>query len=304
VAALHRILKKERAAMEPGTADEVAREPSFTAMWHAWMRNAHATAHASPIFTDTRSVQLVSESTRREIVTLMDGFSQEAADALILMAVIRFRVLADRLAGANERGIRQLVILGAGLDTTVFSLPQWGKNWETFEVDHPATQQWKRQEMARLGWALPTNLIFAPCDFETQNLLSALDLAGFDRRKPALLSLFGVILYLTRETTKALLSDLASLAPGSEVIMTYSPPSDGTDPAVQQVWDRSSPKVDETGESFIGHYPPLEIERLAMEAGFSSTTHYSVDALNAEYLCDRPDGLKLHPIEQLLVAVC
>jgi methyltransferase (TIGR00027 family) len=289
--------------MEQGAGNKVAHEPSFTAMWHAWMRNAHATAHSSPIFTDTRSVQLVPESTRRDVVALMSGFSNEAADALILMAVVRFRVLADRLPGANERGVRQLVILGAGLDTTVFSLPDWGHSWQVFEVDHPATQEWKRQEIARLGWDLPSNLVFAPCDFETQNLLSALDMAGFDRGRPALVSLFGVILYLTRDSTRALLNDLASLARGSEVIMTYSPPSDGTDPAVQQVWDKSSPKVDETGESFIGHYPPWEIERLAREAAFSETIHYSASALNAEYLCDRPDGLRLHTIEQLLVVV-
>jgi methyltransferase (TIGR00027 family) len=228
----------------------------------------------------------------------MSGFSKEAADALIVMAVIRFRILADRLPGSHERGIRQLVVLGAGLDTTAFSLPEWGRSWRVFEVDHPATQEWKRREMARLGWDLPSNLSFAPCDFETQNLLSA-----FDPGRPALASLFGVVLYLTRDATRTLLSDLASLADGSEVIMTYNPHPDGSDLVVQQVWDKSSPKVDETGESFIGHYSPSEMERLATEAGFSETIHYSASALNAEYLCNRPDSLQLHAIEQLLVAV-
>jgi methyltransferase (TIGR00027 family) len=267
------------------------------------MRNAHARGHASPIFTDTRSVQLVPTPVRQDVAALMNGFSNEAADALILMAVIRFRVLADRLPGAHERGIRQLVILGAGLDTTAFSLPEWVRGWQVFEVDHPATQEWKRQQIAQLGWDLPSNLVFAPCDFETQNILSALDDAGFDRGCPALVSLFGVILYLTKDATKALLSGFACLAAGSEVVMTYSPPSDGSDSAVQQVWDKSSPKVDATGESFIGHYPPAEIQSLAREAGFSETIHYSAGALNAEYLRNRPDGLQLHPIEQLLVAV-
>jgi methyltransferase (TIGR00027 family) len=289
--------------MKQAAANKAAREPSFTAMWHAWMRNAHATAHAAPIFTDTRSVQLVPQPIRQDVVALMSGFSNEAADALILMAVIRFRVLADRLPGAHERGVRQLVVLGAGLDTTAFSLPEWGRSWQVFEVDHPATQEWKRQEIAQLRWDLPDNLVFAPCDFETQNMLSSLEVAGFDPGRPALVSLFGVVLYLTRDATKTLLSDLASLADGSEVIMTYSPPSDGSDLAVQQIWDKSSPKVDETGESFIGHYPPSEIERLAIEAGFSETIHYSASALNAAYLCDRPDGLQLHTIEQLLVAI-
>ena len=282
---------------------ETAREPSFTAMWHAWMRNAHAGTHPSPIFADTRSVQLVPEATRRDVVTLMSGFSPQAADALIFMAVIRFRLLADRLPEANERGVRQLVILGAGLDTTVFSLSDWAQAWRVFEVDHPATQEWKRQQIANLGWQTPTNLVFAACDFETQTLLSALDAAGFDRTRPAVVSLFGVILYLTADATKALLRELASLAPGSEVLMTYSPPPGGPDPAVEEVWDKSSPKVDETGESFIGHYTAAEIERIVRDAGFRDVQHHHVDALNATYFADRSDGLELHTIEQILTAI-
>src|SRR5437773_2751721 len=155
--------------MENNSPIAVAREPSFTAMWHAWLRNAHATVHPSPIFADTRSIQLVPEPTRDDVVALMDGFSKETADAIVLMAVIRHRVLADRLPGANERGIRQLLILGAGLDTTAFSLPACAQSWRVFEVDHPATQEWKRQEIAALGWEFPSNLVFAPCDFEMQD---------------------------------------------------------------------------------------------------------------------------------------
>jgi methyltransferase (TIGR00027 family) len=127
--------------MEHGGSDAVAREPSFTAMWHAWMRNAHATKHESPIYVDTRSVELVSEATVQDVETLMGGFSKETVDALILMAVIRQRFLADRLPDAVDRGIRQFVILGAGVDMNAFSLPSFARSWRVFEVDHPATQE-------------------------------------------------------------------------------------------------------------------------------------------------------------------
>jgi hypothetical protein len=102
------------------------REPSFTAMWRACLRNTHATAHASPIFIDTRSVQLVPADVCERVRSVMDGFSQETADAIVLMSVIRHRVLAERLPDANDRGGRQLVILGAGLDTTAFA-PGFGR---------------------------------------------------------------------------------------------------------------------------------------------------------------------------------
>ena len=131
-------------------------------MWHAWMRNAHASTHPTPIFRDTRSVQLVPEATRRDVVTLMHEFSPRAADALIFMAVIRFRLLADRLPEANARGVRQLVILGAGLDTTVYSLSDWAQAWRVFEVDHPATQDPRSPSAAVLG--VHRNAASSACD--------------------------------------------------------------------------------------------------------------------------------------------
>ena len=289
--------------MEQADAAGAAREPSFTAMWHAWMRNAHATGHRSPIFADTLSAQLVPEPVRQDVVALMGGFSGQAADALILMAVVRYRLLADRLPAAHDRGIDQFVILGAGLDTSAFVLPAFAQGWRVFEVDHPATQKWKRQELAARGWRLPANLVFAPCDFETQKLLDALDAVGFERELPAVVSLFGVVLYLTAAATKTLLIELASFSPGSEVVISYSPPPGGPDPVLQEVWGKSSPKVDETGESFIGHYTASQLDQLARDAGFTDTVQYSVETLNATYLAGRPDGLELHAVEQLLIAV-
>ncbi len=281
-----------------------AREPSFTAMWHAWLRNAHATTHASPIFSDTRSIQLVPHPVRERIVAVQDSFTRKTADAIILMAVVRHRMLADRVPLAHERGVRQLVILGAGLDTTGFGLPPGAAQWRVFEVDHPATQEWKRQRMADVGWRPPDNLSFAPCDFERQQPLDALDAAGLNRRLPVLVSLFGVILYLTVDATKALLRDLAAFAPGSEVNISYCPPPDGTDPVVSETFERASPVVDSTGESFVGYYRESEIEGLVRAARFSDAIHHRNDELNARYFSGRPDHLRLHTIEQLVTAFC
>jgi methyltransferase (TIGR00027 family) len=281
-----------------------AREPSFSAMWCAWARSIHATRHPSPIFSDTRSVQLVPEQPLGRLVSAMKGFSQEATDALILLTVVRQRVLADRLPPAHERGVRQLVILGAGLDTTGFGLPEWGDKWRVFEVDHPATQAWKRRRITEVGWKVPPNLVFAPCDFEQQDLLSALAAAGFERQRPALVSLFGVTIYLTEDATKATLTELATLAPGSEITLTYESPPDGVDPVVQETYDRVSPMVDAAGESFVGYYRESEMEALVRAAGFPDVIHHRIDELNARYLAGRSDRLRLRTIERLLTAVC
>src|ERR1051326_6640572 len=123
------------------------REPSFTAMWHACLRNTHATTHASPVFVDTRSVRLVPAEVVQRAQSLMDSFSPGTADAIVLMSVVRHRVLAERLPVAYVRGFRQLVVLGAGLDTNAFGLAEQGNDWRVFEVDHPATQDWKRTQI-------------------------------------------------------------------------------------------------------------------------------------------------------------
>jgi methyltransferase (TIGR00027 family) len=233
----------------------------------------------------------------------MEGFSQETADAIVLMSVIRYRVLKERLPAANARGIRQLLILGAGLDTTAFALPAWANDWRVFEVDHPATQDWKRAQIAGLGWKTPRNLVYAPCDFEAQDLLGALDAAGFDRALPAVVSLFGVVLYLTRDATRDTLRQLASLAPQSEVTISYCPPPDGTDHVAEETFAKASPTVDASGESFIGYYRESEIDCLVCEARFSEVIHHPLAMLNARYFYARSDGLRLHPIEQLLTAI-
>jgi methyltransferase (TIGR00027 family) len=233
----------------------------------------------------------------------MDGFSQETADAIVLVSVIRQRVLMDRLPEANERGVRQLVILGAGLDTTAFALPSCCDDWRVFEVDHPATQEWKRARIANVGWTTPPNLVFAPCDFETQDLLSALDAAGFDRARPAVVSLLGVIDYLTLDATSTTLRQLAGLAVQSEVTISYNPPPDGTDHVATETFEKASPTVDATGESYLGFYRESQIERLAREAGFRDVIHHPINTLNARYFDGRPDGLRLHPVQQLLTAI-
>lgn len=273
-------------------------------MWCAWARNIHATVNPAPIFADTRSVQLIPAGTIERVAAAMGGFSPEAAEALILLTVVRQRVLMDRLASAHERGVRQLVILGAGLDTSGFSLPEWGQQWRVFEVDHPATQEWKRRRIAELGWEVPANLVFAPCDFEQQGLLSALAAAGFEPDRPAVVAFFGVIIYLSTDATKATLAALATLAPGSEVTLTYEAPPDGADPIVQETYDKIAPVVDATGESFVGYYPEPAMEALVRAAGFSDLIHHRTGELNARYFAGRPDGFRLRTIERLLTAVC
>ena len=118
-----------------------------------------------------------------------------------------------------------------------------------------------------------------------------------------LVSLFGVILYLTADAAKTTLTELATLAPGSEVTLSYCSPPDGTDSVVQETFDKASPVVDATGEGFVGFYRESEMDKLVRAAGFADVLHHPIDELNERYLSGRSDGLRLRAIEGLLTAV-
>jgi O-methyltransferase involved in polyketide biosynthesis len=113
-----------------------------------------------------------------------------------------------------------------------------------------------------------------------------------------------VIIYLTANATKATLAELATLAPGSEVTLTYESPPDGADPVVQETYDKISPVVDATGESFVGYCREREMEALVRAAGFRDAIRHPIEELNARYFAGRGDGLRLRTIERLLTVVC
>src|SRR5271163_1639382 len=110
----------------------------------------------------------------------------------------RSRYAEDELACAVEHEVRQYVVLGAGLDTFAYRNPHLGLR--IFEVDHPATQAWKREQLQAARIAIPTSLTFVPIDFERQTLAAGLEQAGFDAGAAAFFSWLGVTPYLTRET--------------------------------------------------------------------------------------------------------
>jgi methyltransferase (TIGR00027 family) len=269
----------------------VAREPSFTAMAHAYARSLHAEHDPSPIFSDTRSVQLVPADAVTRSRAFLGMFSPAAAEAFVLMSVARHRVLADELPRAHARGVRQLVVL---------SLPPWGAQWRVFEVDEPATQTWKRTRIAELGWELPQTLSFVPCDFERRAVLDALEAGGFDTEMPALVSLFGVLMYLGADAASATLVELGRLAEGSKVVLTYSVRPDGSDPDVQEAFALGSPVTDSTGESATGYYPDEEMERMVRDAGFADVVLHSLEELNGRYFGGVP---RLRAFEQILTAI-
>jgi methyltransferase (TIGR00027 family) len=201
----------------------------------------------------------------------------------------RSRYAEDELAHAVAQGVKQYVVLGAGLDTFAYRNPH--PALRVFEVDHPATQAWKREQLGEAGIAIPQSLTFVPIDFEQQTLPGGLEHSGFDANAAAFFSWLGVTPYLTREACMTTLSLIAKIPAGSGVVFDFA-----IDPALlnagqRQALDALSQRVARYGEPFQLFFDPAELEHELKEMGFHRTELLQGKELNARYFKDRTDGL-------------
>ena len=166
-------------------------EPSRTALAVAAYRAAHQTADGAGIFADPLARIMLGP----DADAVMARF--EAADParrrMRLFVAARSRFAEDRLALAVARGVRQAVVLGAGLDTFALRNPHREQGLRVIEIDHPATQAWKRKRLAQAGIGVPAEVTFAPVDLEREDLAAALVAAGFEMERPAFFHWLGVV---------------------------------------------------------------------------------------------------------------
>lgn len=148
------------------------------------------------------------------------GFGVEMASVMADMIALRTAAIDTAVRDAVAGGATQLVILGAGYDGRAWRMSELA-GVKIFEVDHPATQHYKRTHLAELPSAAGT-VSFVAMNFELESLATALDRAGHNRSSPTCWIWEGVIMYLTREAMRATLAGFASRsAPGSTLIVNY-----------------------------------------------------------------------------------
>ncbi|MBX3191034.1 MAG: class I SAM-dependent methyltransferase [Labilithrix sp.] len=177
-----------------------------------------------PIFRDPMAIRLTSASWRRllsfaPLRALVTGFYEWALGGLLGLVQARSRYTEERLAAS---GVRQYVLLGAGLDSFALRSEDLESRVRVFELDHPATQAVKRERISRAGFDLPRHLSFVPIDFERETIEQALARGGFDPTEPALFAWLGVIPYLTEDAIEKVWRSVAWVAaPGSEIVFDY-----------------------------------------------------------------------------------
>jgi methyltransferase (TIGR00027 family) len=214
--------------------------------------------------------------------------------------VARTRFVEDLVV---DEGIGQYVLLGAGLDTFVQRHPELGDRVQVFEIDQPGPQRWKRQRLDDLGYGVPGHLRLIPVDFEAaEDWWPALLDGGFDPSVPAVVSSSGVSMYITEQATEATLRQLAGLAPGSIVAMTFMLPLDLVDAADRPGLEGAARGAAAAGTPWLSFYEPDEIVAVARAAGFADARHVSTADLADRYLAGRTDGLRAASGEGVLLA--
>ena len=275
--------------------------PDNTAVRTALWRALHVEADASPhVFEDTLGLQLANPEADWRSRQDMSPFTRPFRASI----VARARFLEDRVAEQVARGVDQYVILGAGLDTFAQRHADLCTRLQVFEIDQPGPQAWKRQRLEELGLGVPAFLHLVPVNFEAGDAWwQQLTAAGFDRAKPAIVASTGVSMYLTREAISATLRQVAALAPGSTLVMSFMLPIELADPDVRPGIERAAAGARANGTPFISFFTPEQMLDLAREAGFARVQHVSAAALAERYFAGRSDGLRPpNNSEELLVA--
>jgi methyltransferase (TIGR00027 family) len=287
-----------------------ADQASRTAQMTAYSRGFHSRHDAPVIFDDFLALDLLGEDVMRSIevhllATLRaanpvaaSSFSDEESMLRWLMhsgaappiVLSRARYAEEILARAVTQGVRQYILLGAGLDTYAFRNPALLAELRLFELDHPATQGYKRRRLEELGWELPSNLHFIPVDFTQAGLCDVLHASAYDQQAPAVFCWLGVTYYLDRDEVIGTVEDIARIAaPGSSIVFDYLDTVAYVEQLAAPRVRRMIDHVNELGEPMLSGFDPLSLGEELARTGFSLVENLSPWEIHQRYFMGRTD---------------
>ena len=264
-------------------------------------RAAHQLVDVPLVFHDPLALPILGHQTAGWLQANLDKENTRVNRALRAFMAARSRFAEDSLAEAVKHGVAQYVLLGAGLDTFAYRNPH-GEQVRVFEVDHPATQAWKKRQLEEAGIAPPPSLTFAPVDFERQTVMDGLDAAGFRRDEPAFFAWLGVTMYLARETVMTMFRTIASLPKGSGVVFDYGLDREMLGIMERFALDAFAGRVAAIGEPWITFFKPDDLVAELRSFGFADVEDLGPDAINARYFSGRGDDLKVGTLAHLMRA--
>ncbi len=271
--------------------------PSRTALGVARRRALHQMLDHPIVFEDPLAVRILAD-----IANLENHGNSYRLPWLRAFVAARSRFAEDQLAEAFSAGVRQYVILGAGLDTFAYRNP-FAPDLRVLEIDHPATQGWKRGQLNRAGIEVPDSVSFVPLDFDHRTLADALQSTpAFDLRGPTFFAMLGVTPYLTREALLTVLKYVSSLPPMSGIAFDYTVALHKLNIIERLQVELLAARVAKLGEPFRLFLDPDELTVTLRSLGFSWVEDLDARAINSRYFQNRSDQLQVGRAGRLLFA--
>ncbi|MGH9392472.1 MAG: class I SAM-dependent methyltransferase [Vicinamibacteria bacterium] len=284
------------------------RTRSRTAEVAAAFRAYHLIRDRPAVFEDPIAVRLIGPYLRILVTfPFLSRLLFERGNPWILplrgQVMARARYAEDRLAGAIARGTKQYVIVGAGLDSFALRRTELRDRLQVFELDHPASQQWKLSRIRAAGFTVPENLKFVPVDFEKETIAEALLRSEYRRGEAAFFSWLGTTYYISREAVMVTLKSIASIAaPGSEIVFDYGMPEErlGAQDRRLAAWVKR--RTARVGEPITTFFDPEDLSRDLENLGLKVLENLTGEEQRARYFAGRTDGLTA-PDVSLLISV-
>jgi methyltransferase (TIGR00027 family) len=260
-------------------------QASVTAIGAAGHRAAHQVLERGLVFADPLALRILGPDADDAIALAKERPERRG---LRLFIAMRSRFAEDSARRSIEKGVRQILVLGAGLDTFAYRLERT-PDLRIFELDHPATQAEKRRRLTQAQIAEPAHVAYVAHDFEDGSMTAALKAAGLDPDKRTFVIWLGVTPYLTEEALFATLGELARFPGGAEVVFDYAnPPRAIEEGASRDLHREMAERVAASGEPFRCYLDSAELHTRARELGFSDIEDLDRAALVARYLPDLP----------------
>jgi methyltransferase (TIGR00027 family) len=280
-----------------------AGQPSRTALATAAARAAHRLVDRDPlIFDDALAGVLLGDLADALIAVHRHEESAEVLASMRVAMTARSRYTEDRLAEAIQRGVGQFVLLGAGLDSFAYRSP-FGRRLLVFEVDHPATQAWKRARLAAVPVPVREQVSFVAVDFNVDPLSDRLLDAGFDRSRPAFVSWLGVTQYLTADAIGVTLEEIGGLCAGTELVMEYVVPAEMRDGPGRALADYFMPRAAASGEPWLTFLTPADVAGLLAARRMKVLEDVGRSDQIDQWLWKRSDRLRAHQLGRIARAV-
>ncbi|HEK9100583.1 class I SAM-dependent methyltransferase [Bacillus pfraonensis] len=298
-------------------------ESSLTALISAFGRAYHSKFDTPKIFDDYIAKDLISQKEFNDIKeNMVQGihfFNKDIAQKFkedteeILKWITQTQLSPTPLARAAycEKvllheimlGLKQYVILGAGLDTFCFRHPELKNNLEIFEIDYPATQEFKKKRLEKANFKIPNNLHFVSMDFTKKFSYQNLIDEGFDNQK-TFFSLLGVSYYLTKEENSSLIDHLFAKVPsGSSIVFDYADANLFKEKGISNRVENMVKMASASGEPMKSCFSYIEIEKMLEKSDLLIYEHLSPTKINELYFENRSDYLSAFETIHYLHAV-